>query len=73
MRALKRTTIYFDPELHRALRLKAAAADRSVSEIVREAVQQALTEDAVDLAAFRVREKEPTLNFDAFVEQLARQ
>jgi predicted transcriptional regulator len=69
---MKRATIYFDPELHRALRLKAAAADRSISDLVGEAVRRSLAEDAADLAAFEVREAEPTVSFDAFVKRLAR-
>ena len=48
----KRATIYFDPVLHKALRLKAAETSRSITEIVNEAVREALAEDAEDLAAF---------------------
>ena len=45
----KRATVYFDPDVHQALRLKAAAADRSISDVVNEAVKVALAEDAEDL------------------------
>jgi hypothetical protein len=69
---LKRATVYFDADLHKALRLKAAAADRSISDIVNEAVQLSLAEDAADLAAFAEREHEPTVSFDAFVKRLKR-
>ena len=48
----KRATVYFDPALHKALRLKAAETDRSLSDIVNEAVKLSLLEDAEDLAAF---------------------
>jgi len=48
----KRATIYIDPELHRALRMKAAETSSSISELVNNAVKLALTEDAEDLAAF---------------------
>ena len=51
----KRATVYFDPELHRALRVKAAETDRSMSDLVNEAVQLSLVEDADDLAAFKDR------------------
>ena len=54
----KRATVYFDPSLHRALRLKAAVTERSISELVNEAVQASLAEDASDLEAFEAREKE---------------
>lgn len=68
----KRATVYFDPALHRALRLKAAETDRSLSEIVNEAVKLSLFEDAEDLAAFEDREKEPNLLFEDVVRDLRR-
>jgi predicted transcriptional regulator len=70
MSATKRATIYFDPEIHRALRLKAAATDRPVSEIVNDAVRERLAEDADDLAAFDERAAEPSLDFDRVVRDL---
>lgn len=66
----KRTTIYFDPTLHRALRLKAAEHDRSVSDLVNEAVRLSLAEDAEDLAAFEERAREQNLPFEDFVKNL---
>ncbi|MHC4972307.1 MAG: CopG family transcriptional regulator [Planctomycetota bacterium] len=68
----KRATIYFDEELHRALRLKAAEADRSVSELVNDAVRQSLAEDFEDLSAFADRVREPDLPFEAVVRELKR-
>jgi len=68
----KRATVYFAPEIHRALRLKAAAADRSISEMVNEAVRAALSEDAEDLSAFEERRNEPTVSFESFVKGLKR-
>ena len=68
----KRATVYFDADIHRALRLKAAAADRSISDLVNEAVQLALAEDAEDLAAFEDRQDEPAESFDHFVKRLQR-
>jgi plasmid stability protein len=72
MDASKRATVYFAPDIHRALRLKAATSDRSISEMVNEAVKAALAEDAEDLAAFDERRHERTISFDAFVKQLKR-
>ena len=66
----KRATIYFEPEIHRALRLKAAETDRSVSDLVNEAVQMSLAEDAEDLAAFDQRVNEPKLPYEAVVKDL---
>ena len=68
----KRSTVYFDPEIHRALRLKAAETDRSVSDLVNEAVKAALAEDAEDLAAFEERATEPNLSFEDVVKALKR-
>ncbi|NOX69171.1 MAG: CopG family transcriptional regulator [Gammaproteobacteria bacterium] len=68
----KRATVYFDPYLHRALRLKAAETDSSVSELVNDAVREALAEDADDLAAFEDRSKEPELIFEDVVKDLKR-
>ncbi len=66
----KRATIYFDPELHRALRLKSAETEHSMSDLVNEAVRLLLAEDAEDLTALRERVEEPTISFEVFVEDL---
>jgi hypothetical protein len=70
MSTSKRATIYFDPEVHRALRRKAAATDRPLSEIVNDAVRERLAEDAEDLAAFDERAAESSLDFNRVVEDL---
>jgi len=66
----KRATVYFDPHLHRALRVKAAETDRSMSELVNESLRQSLAEDAEDLAAFEERAREPNLAFEAVLKDL---
>ncbi len=66
----KRATIYLDSELHRALRLKAAEVDCSISELVNEAVRSKLAEDAEDLAAFEDRAHEPSLRFEDVLKDL---
>jgi hypothetical protein len=68
--AQKRATVYFDPDLHRALRLKAADTDRSISELVNEAVKLRLADDAEDLAAFEERAGEPNLDFETVLKDL---
>jgi hypothetical protein len=68
----KRSTIYFETELHRALRMKAAATDRSVSDVVNDAVRLSLAEDAEDLQAFQKRRREPTLDFEGLVRSMKR-
>ena len=72
MKATKRATVYFDPEIHRALRLKAAATERSVSDLVNEAVKLTLREDAEDLQAFEQRRGGPLLSFNDVVKDLKR-
>ncbi len=64
----KRATIYFDPDLHKALRLKAVETSRSVSELVNEAVKEALAEDAEDLTAFDERAGESLVSYDEVVK-----
>ena len=66
----KRATIYLDPDLHRALRLKSVETEHSMSELVNEAVRLLLAEDADDLNALRQRADEPTISFETFVEDL---
>jgi hypothetical protein len=68
--AAKRATVYFDEDVHRALRLKAAASDRTLSEMVNEAVKLSLLEDAEDLAVFDARRGEPSVKFENFVKTL---
>lgn len=72
MASSRRTTIYLDDALFRALRLKSAATDLSVSDLVNRAVREQLAEDADDLRAFRDREVEPSVTYDEFVAQLRR-
>jgi hypothetical protein len=72
MSVVRRATIYLDPDLHKALRMKAAETDQTISDIVNSAVRQSLTEDAEDLAAFRSRAKEPELDFEAVLKNLRR-
>ena len=68
----KRATVYFDPALHKALRMKAAATDRSLSELVNEAVRLSLAEDAEDLEAIEHRVSEPDIAYEDVVKDLKR-
>ncbi len=68
----KRATIYLDPNLHKALRLKAVETSTSVSDLVNRAVKEALAEDAEDLAAFDERAKEPLISYEEMVKRLKR-
>jgi hypothetical protein len=66
----KRATVYFDPLLHHALRIKAAHTSRSVSELVNDAVREALREDQEDLAAFDERRDETTVSYEELLKDL---
>ncbi|MGH9447641.1 MAG: CopG family transcriptional regulator [Terriglobia bacterium] len=68
--AHKRATVYFDQKLHRALRLRAAQTDCSISRFVNDAVREALAEDARDLAAIEARRSEPDLDFENVIKEM---
>lgn len=70
--AAQRTTVYFTPALYRALKIKAASTDRGFSELVNEAVQLSLREDAVDEEALRTRANEPSRAFPQVLRSLKR-
>ncbi len=66
----RRATVYFAPDIHRALRLRAAATDRSISDVVNDAVRASLAEDAEDLAAIADRVAEPEIPYETVVKRL---
>jgi len=66
----KRATVYLEPMLHKALRIKAAETSRSISDLINEAVRFSLAEDAEDLAVFTERMDEPLLAFEEVLEKL---
>lgn len=66
----KRATVYFDPMIHKALKLKSIETSKSISELVNQAVKEALAEDAEDLAAIEERANEPLIRFPEMVKRL---
>ncbi len=68
----KRSTVYLRPELHKALRLKSIETSRSMSDLVNDAIRHELASDADDLAVFRIRQDEPAIAFEEFVNELKR-
>ena len=66
----KRVTVYFNPDLHKALKLKAVETSRSLSDLVNEAVREALAEDAEDLNAFEERADEPLISYEEMIKEL---
>ena len=68
--ATMRATVYLDPELHKALRLKAVETTQSISKLVNDAIKESLAEDAEDIAAFEARAKEPLISYDTMIKRL---
>ena len=66
----KRATIYFDPDLFKTLRLKAAAVEDSISDLVNEAVRLSLREDEIDLRAYEERADETLISFEDVLKKL---
>ena len=69
---LMRATVYLDPRIQRAIKIKAAQTDSTISELVNEALRLSLKEDAIDLAAIRDRAHEPERSFEEVVKALKR-
>ena len=67
---VKRSTVYFDPELHHAIKLKALISSRSLSDVVNEAVRQSLREDEEDIAVFEQRSNEPLITYEELLKDL---
>lgn len=66
----KRSTVYFEPEIHQALKIRAASSHLSISEIVDEAVRVLMSEDQEDLEAFSKRVSEPEISYEALLSDL---
>lgn len=66
----KRATIYFDPELHKALKLKSLETSRSVTDLVNQAVRESLAEDAEDIIAYEERKNDPLISYDQMLKKL---
>ena len=66
----KRSTVYFEPSIHQALKLRAASSQLSVSELIDEAVRLLMSEDQEDLAAFSERENEKEISYEALLNDL---
>ena len=67
---VKRATIYFDPDLHKAVRMKSAQTNRTISEIVNESLRESLREDQEDIEAFEQRASEPVMSYEALLKKL---
>ena len=66
----KRATVYFDPIIHKALKLKSIETSKSISALVNKAVREGLAEDAEDITAVEDRADEPLMSFAKMVKRL---
>lgn len=66
----KRATVYFDPKIHKALKIKAAETSRSISDIIDNVVRRELSEDEEDLRTFSERAHEKTVSFEKVLKDL---
>lgn len=68
----KRATIYFDPELHKALKIKALETSRSITDLVNQAVRESLSEDAEDILSYEERKNEKVISYDQMLKKLSK-
>ncbi len=66
----KRATIYFDPDIHKALKIKSLETSRSITDLVNQAVKEALSDDVEDILSFEERKNEPLISYDQMVKKL---
>jgi len=67
---MKRATVYFEEDLHTALKIRAAEVSTSVSDLVNEAIKEVFAEDLDDLEAFEERKNEEAIDFESFLKQM---
>ncbi len=65
-----RTTVYLDPRIHKALKMKAVQMSVSLSDLICEAISLSLKEDAIDLQKIQDRIGEPTQSYEAVLKEL---
>jgi len=66
----KRATVYFDPDIHRALKIKAALTNKSISEFIDQAIKHEFAEDEEDIRVFKERIHEPTISLEDVLKDL---
>ncbi|WP_269527167.1 ribbon-helix-helix protein, CopG family [Coraliomargarita parva] len=67
---MSKATLYLDDSVHKALRLKAAETRMSMSDLVNDALKEALREDLEDISDWKARKKEKTISYDELLSQL---
>lgn len=67
---LKRSTVYFRPDVHQAIKLKSAVTNQSISDIVNDALVATLSEDEEDLRAFDEHQNDPLMTYEELLKRL---
>ena len=67
---MSKATLYLEESVHRAVRLKAAETQQSMSDLVNDALRAALREDLEDIADWNERRTEPTVSYDEMLKSL---
>ncbi len=67
---MSKATLYLEEPIHRALRLKAAETNQSMSELVNDALKASLQEDLEDIIDWRDRKDDEAVGYEAFIEML---
>lgn len=64
-----RTTLTINDEIFRALKIRAAESDETISKYVEDAIKYQLLEDAEDIEDARKRQDEPEYPFEDLVKK----
>ncbi len=66
----KRSTVYLEPRLHQALKIKSIETSRSMSELINDSLRESFAEDLEDLAAFEERADESLISYEQIIKRL---
>ena len=70
MSLTKRATVYFDPDIHKTLKVRAAETSSSISEIINKLLKNEFLADQEDLKVYRERLSEPTISYEKLISDL---
>ena len=65
----KRATVYLDPDLHRAVKIKASLSSVTISELISEAIRDSFREDAADIKALESAKNEPSVSLEDVLKE----
>ncbi|MBP9663460.1 MAG: hypothetical protein KBD94_02485 [Pyrinomonadaceae bacterium] len=67
---LKRATVYIEPKIHQAIKVKSALTHQSISDLVNDALRATLSEDEEDLRAFDEHANDPLMTYEELLARL---